>query len=177
VQRVIQEFQEWNEDQPIDDAAQEGEESDEEIEFIDKIQREILRLCVDLLHHLLQDNEYKSAMISGLAVLGIRDDDGWLDAEDYTPKYSAVIKLARLIVVQEGYEQRQEAIKLLEERGLTVDEANEKARSYFYFIRRLTHQFITIAHNNQDPTPMQWIFKSRSYGFKIRYTTTAEGCI
>jgi len=114
-----------------------------------------LRLCVDLLHHPLQDNEYKSAMISGLAVLGIRDDNGWLDAEDYTPKYSAVIKLARLIVVQEGYEQRQEAIKLLEERGLTVDEANKKARSYFYFIRRLTHQFITMAHNNQDPTPMQ----------------------
>ena len=24
---------------------------------------------------------------------------------------------------------------------------------------------------------MQWIFKARSYGFKIRYTTTAEGCI
>ncbi len=24
---------------------------------------------------------------------------------------------------------------------------------------------------------MQWIFKSRSYGLKIRYTTTAEGSI
>ena len=36
---------------------------------------------------------------------------------------------------------------------------------------------MTMAHNGQDPTPMQWIFKSRSYGFKIRYTTTAEGCI
>jgi len=57
-----------------------------------------------------------------------------LDAEDYTPKYSAIIKLARLIVVQEGYEQRQEAIKQLEERGLTADKASEQARSYFYFI-------------------------------------------
>ena len=43
-------------------------------------------------------------MISRLAVLGIRNDDGWLDAEDYTLKYSAVIKLAWLMVVQEGYE-------------------------------------------------------------------------
>jgi len=42
----------------------------------------------------LQDNEYKSVIISGMAVLGMREDDGWLDAEDYTPKYSAVIKLA-----------------------------------------------------------------------------------
>jgi hypothetical protein len=41
----------------------------------------------------------------------MREDDGWLDAEDYTPKYSAVIKLARLIVVQEAYERRREAIK------------------------------------------------------------------
>jgi len=137
----------------------------------------VLQLCIDLLNHLLKDNEYRSAIISGLAVLGIRDDDGWLDAEDYTPKYSAVIKLARLIVVQKGYEQRQDAIKQLEEHRLTVDAACEQATSYFYFIRRLTHQFITMAYDGKDPTPMQWIFKSRSYGFKIRYTTTAEGCI
>jgi hypothetical protein len=136
-----------------------------------------LQLCIDLLSHPLKDNEYRSAIISGLAVLGIRYDDGWLGAEDYTSKYSAVIKLARLMVVQEGYEQRQEAIKRLQERRLTTDEACEQATSYFYFIRRLTHQFMTMAHNGQDPTPMQWIFKSRSYGFKIRYTTIAEGCI
>lgn len=93
VQRVI----DWKEEQPVvktSDPAREGEESNEEIEFIGRIQREILQLCIKLLGHLLQDNEYKSASISGLAVLGIRDDDGLLDAEDYTPKYSAVIKLA-----------------------------------------------------------------------------------
>jgi len=81
------------------------------------------------------------------------------------------------MVVQEGYKQRQKAIEQLEERGLTADEASEEARSYFYFICQLTNQFITMSHNGQDPTPMQWIFKSRLYGFKIRYTTTAEGCI
>jgi hypothetical protein len=59
-----------------------------------------------LLNHPLKDNEYKSAIISGLAVLGIWDDNEWLDAEDYTLKYSAVIKLARIIVVQEAYKQR-----------------------------------------------------------------------
>ena len=58
------------------DQAREGEESNEEIEFIGQIQQEILQLCIALLNYLLQDNEYKSAIISGLAVLGIRDDDG-----------------------------------------------------------------------------------------------------
>lgn len=64
-----------------------------------RIQRQILRSWIALLNQPLQDNEYKSALISGLAVLGMREDDGWLDAEDYTPKYSAVIKLARLMMV------------------------------------------------------------------------------
>jgi hypothetical protein len=131
VRQIIQEFQEWKKDQP---ETEDGDESDEEIEFIGHIQREILQLCIDLLNHPLQENEYKSVIISGLAILGIRDNGGWLDAEDYTLKYSAIIKLARLMVVQEGYKQQQEAIKKLEERGLTTDDASEQARSYFYFI-------------------------------------------
>jgi hypothetical protein len=51
-------------------------------------------LCIELLNYLLQDNEYQNVIISALAVMGIRDDDRWLDAKDYTPKYSAIIKLA-----------------------------------------------------------------------------------
>lgn len=41
-----------------------------------KAQRDVLRFCIDLLDHPLQDREYESAMISGLAVLGLRDDEG-----------------------------------------------------------------------------------------------------
>jgi hypothetical protein len=93
VQAIIREFQEWKKDKPINDADKE-DESDKEIEFIGRIQREILRLCIELLNYPLQDNEYQSVIISALAVMGIRDDNGWLDADDYTPKYSAIIKLA-----------------------------------------------------------------------------------
>src|SRR5277367_6450351 len=176
VRAVIREFQAWKQDQPNEDP-NEDDESDEEIEFMERIQREVLRLCIELLNHPLQDNEYQNVIISGLAIMGIRDDDGWLDAEDYTPKYSAIIKLARLMVVQEGYERRQEAIQRLQERGSTIEDAKEEARSYYHFIRQLTHQFMTMSHSGRDPSPMDWIFKARSYGFKIRYTTTAEGCI
>jgi hypothetical protein len=134
VRAVIHEFQVWKRDQPINDA-DEDDESDEEIEFMGQIQREVLRLCIKLLNHLLQDNEYQNVIISALAVIGIRDDDGWLDAEDYTPKYSAIIKLAQLMVVQEGYERRQEAIKRLQGRESTAEKAEEEARSYYHFIR------------------------------------------
>jgi hypothetical protein len=57
VQSVIWEFQEWKQDQPINEANKD-DELDEEIEFIGRIQREILRLCIELLNHPLQDNEY-----------------------------------------------------------------------------------------------------------------------
>lgn len=43
--------------------------------------------------------------------------------------------------------------------------------------RGLVYAFMTMAHGGQDPKPMQWLYRSRSYGFKIRYTTTAEGKI
>ena len=158
-------------------AKEEEGESDEEIEWMGRIQRQILRLWIALLNQPLQDNEYKSVLISGLAVLGMREDEGWLDAEDYTPKYSAVIKLARLMVVQEAYERRREAIAQYESRGLSAKRAQEKAHSHYVLTRRMVRAFMTMAHDDQDPKPMQWLYRSRSYGFKIRYTTTAEGKI
>jgi hypothetical protein len=57
VQSVIWEFQEWKQDQPIHKANKDNE-LDEEIEFIGRIQQEILQLCIELLNHPLQDNEY-----------------------------------------------------------------------------------------------------------------------
>lgn len=177
----IEELVWWKEEQAGDSESREGEEeeeeSDEEIEWMGRIQRKILRLWMALFNQPLQDNEYKSVVISGLAVLGMREDDGWLDAEDYTPKYSAVIKLARLMVVREAYERRREAIEQYENRGLSAKKAGEKASSHYVLTRGLVHAFMTMAHDGKDPTPMQWLYRSRSYGFKIRYTTTAEGKI
>ncbi len=68
MQAVIREFQVWKQDQPINEA-NEDDESNEEIEFMGRIQREILRLCIELLNHPLQDNEYQNVIISALAVM------------------------------------------------------------------------------------------------------------
>jgi superfamily II DNA helicase RecQ len=194
LRETIREFQVWKDSQASQSDQQseeeregegqaELEESDEEIERMKKVQRRVLRFCVDLLDHPLQDNEYESAIISGLAVLGIRDEKGWLDAEDYTPKYSAVIKLARLMVVQEAYEKKEEAMKALQERKnthgqeISQEDCRQGTTSYYHLISHMVRRFMTMSPGNRDPTPMQWIFRARSYGFKIRYTTTAEGCI
>jgi hypothetical protein len=70
-------------------------------------------------------------LISRLVVLGIQENDKWLDTEDYTPKYSAVIKLARLIIVQEAYKQRQESIIYYKNRRLNAKQARDKADNYY----------------------------------------------
>ncbi len=77
-----------------------------------------------------------------------------MDAEDYTPKYSAVIKLARLMVVQEAYKRRREATKQYKNRGLSAKQAREKALSYYVLTRGLVSAFITMAYDGKDPKPM-----------------------
>ena len=66
---------------------------------LQKIDQLCLELCMTLLNHELGDDEYESVIISGLAVLGFRDDGGWLNAEDYTTKYLGIIKFAQMLVV------------------------------------------------------------------------------
>ena len=98
-------------------------------------------------------------------------------------KYSAVAKLAQMIVVHKGYKQWQEEIKRKTEANerqgnrLIADQIREVVQSYFYYIWQLMYQFMTMAYNRQDPILMQWIYKARLYRFKIWYTTTAKGCI
>lgn len=67
------------------------------------MQQALLRFCIALLDYNLVDNEYQSAIISRLAVLGVREDKGWDNPKDYTPKLLAVIKLSRLMVIQIAY--------------------------------------------------------------------------
>ena len=64
-----------------------------------KLETAVLELCIALLDDQLGDHQYQSVIISGLAVLGLQEGGRWADAEDYTPKLSAVIKLARLMAI------------------------------------------------------------------------------
>jgi hypothetical protein len=124
----------------------------------------------------LQDDEYKSVLISACAALGIREDGGWFGAEEYSPKYSAIIKLARLIVIEEAYQLRQEKHVRVKERypDANEEEVQLEVGSYLSRIRQMCEKFMTIARSS-DPSAIEWIFRSGSYGLKIRYTTAAPG--
>jgi hypothetical protein len=94
------------------DYEEEGRSAEDEVceEARASVQQALLQFCIALLDHNLVDNEYKSPVISGLAVMGVREDKGWDAPEDYTPKLSGIIKLARLMVIQMAYQARQASI-------------------------------------------------------------------
>ena len=127
-----------------------------------------------LLNHELGDDEYESVIISGLAVLGFQDDGGWLNAEDYTTKYSGVIKVARMLVVYRSYIEREDGYERNREFWDDV-QARSRTESMFNIVRRKVQKFMTLVSDKGQPTPMDWMYDCRTYGMKIRYNTTAEG--
>jgi superfamily II DNA/RNA helicase len=65
------------------------------------IQKACLDFCVELLNMEIEFNEYESALVCALSVLGV-SKLGWRGPESYPPILSAVIKCARFMVVQKA---------------------------------------------------------------------------
>ncbi|KAF2801300.1 uncharacterized protein BDZ99DRAFT_403588, partial [Mytilinidion resinicola] len=61
-----------------------------------------------LLDHPFTDNKYTSALISGMAVLGISQRCGWESALTYTPKIAAIINISRMLVLYQAIKMRKE---------------------------------------------------------------------
>ena len=129
-----------------------------ELRELSGIERHCLRFCIAMLDHRLDDGHYESVMVSATAMLGIEaESKGWQTAENYTSKLSAIIKFARMLVALEAYDRAKED----SERKL-VDET-----------RKMMGRFMLTG----QPTAMKWMFMTRTYGMKIRYTSTAGGSI
>lgn len=102
-----------------------------------------LELCIALLDHPLTRSEYESVVISGLAVMGMREDDGWLGAEDYTPKYSAVIKGARMLVIYHADMEEQEELAGLQKRMSEI-QARTRTNGIFSRVQRKVQRYMTL---------------------------------
>jgi hypothetical protein len=110
---------------------------------LQKINQLCLDLCMALLNHELGDDEYKSVIISGLSVLGFRDDRGWLNAEDYTTKYSGVIKITRMLVVYWSYKEQEDRYKM-NQRFMDDAQARSRTETMFDIVRRRVQKFMTL---------------------------------
>lgn|ERR1700748_2390704 len=147
-----------------------GELEELEEEELEAMQQELdkqcLRLCIALLSHYLDHDEYESGIVSYLAVAGLEFIPGaasnasqyrFRDPAQYTPILSGFIKIAQMLVVQYCLEQ--------EDNGM-VDSCRE-------LLEQLHTGYLTVG----TATPMDWVLRLRLYGRGISKRVTAEGCI
>ncbi|KAK4944533.1 hypothetical protein LTR66_014488 [Elasticomyces elasticus] len=165
--------------------SKEGEEGDDdnssnnkqrEAERLTKIQKACLHFCIELLDQFVTRREYDSALVCALAVLGVKQD-GWKGPEQYPPVLSAMIKVARFMVVQQALELSEP----FEEDKFGGDDAYESdgsanasrpgKRGCSQFVARMMDRFMVRGSHG----PMQWMLDLRTYGLKIHYNTTSRG--
>ena len=174
----------YNDDEGYGDGTDGDEGATEEErkpERLSKIQKACLDFCIELLNQSISRREYDSALVCALAVLGVQED-GWKGPEQYPPILSAVIKVARFMVVQQALELSEP----FEEDEFNGDSAYEsdgssdgsstgsprpRKRGCLQFVERMMDRFMVRGSHG----PMQWMLDLRTYGLKIHYNTTSRG--
>jgi len=168
-----------------DEAMEEGEAGEEQDqaerpecvqpEKLTSIQKACLEFCIALLNQSITRKEYDSPLVCALAVLGVKED-GWKGPEQYPPILSAVIKVARFMVVQQALELSQP----FDEDEFDDDNAYEsdssrppqrRPKGCLQFVQEMMDRFMVRGSHG----PMQWMLDLRTYGLKIHYNTTSRG--
>ncbi|KAI7762978.1 hypothetical protein LZL87_014052 [Fusarium oxysporum] len=121
----------------------------------EKMERLCLDMLIGMLDHQFKQSHYDSIMLSALAIIGINEDGGWIEPTDYTPKYSGVIKVARMLVLYQSWHEREEDIAR-KIRSMDEDEAREEAKGMYRIVREKSQRFMTRVSekNDSEPTPM-----------------------
>lgn len=92
------------------------------------LERSCLDMVIGLLNQPFKQSNDDSIIISGLAVMGIREDGRWIDAVDYTPVYSAILKVARMLVFYQLYLEREDEVTdTMFKWNVSEDEARDEA--------------------------------------------------
>ncbi|KAK4158655.1 hypothetical protein QBC43DRAFT_249019, partial [Cladorrhinum sp. PSN259] len=138
-----------------------SEQTDQTEGLTKALDRACLDFLVTLLDQQLPHSSYDSVLLSALAVIGIRQDGSWLRPEEYTTIYSAIIKIARMLVVLQSQ--------------LEAEDTRPAEASVFALVRKKVSRFMTVVHEAGLPTPIDWIFDCRTYGLKVCFTTPASG--
>ncbi|THV89779.1 hypothetical protein D6D25_09744, partial [Aureobasidium pullulans] len=147
-----------------------------------RYQKEMEETClgfwISMFRHELKGGEYESAIISGLAVLGINPQTkGWQPATNFTPKLSALVTVTRALVVYQAWLIQEVGRQAGLDTGITERQAKEEAPSIFESVKKMVNQFMTLTTYGGMPSPMDRILHMRTYGFQIRFNTKATGVV
>jgi hypothetical protein len=143
---------------------QEEELGEEDIEAMQQeLDKHCLHICITLLDHQLDGDEYESAILSSLAAMSLEYIPGsqalyrFRKPVQYTPLLAGFLKVAKMLTIQYCWEQEQE----------------KEVESCQKLFEGLHTRFLV----DNTPTPVNWVLKVISYGRGISKRQTAEGCI
>ena len=141
-----------------------------------KLQRACMAFWIAMFNHELKDKTYDSAIMSGLAVLGMdTQDGGWMPALNYTPILAAMVTVLRALVVFRSWQRKQAAVREAVKGGATVEDAEAEVRAIKDGVQALANRFMTLVQYDGIVSPMDRILHQKTYGMKIRFTTKGEG--
>jgi superfamily II DNA helicase RecQ len=155
-------------------------ENERRLEIQQQMDDACLTFWIMLLDHPLGDHQYESAILSGTAVIGWDDVSGmWRPATVYTPILSAITTVARMLVVFQAHRRRMREVQRFQgpDHGYSEEDARRRAPSHYSLVQEMVQRFMTLTTFNGQPSPMNFIFKLRTYGMTIRMNTPADGAI
>ena len=170
-----EEEEEDDDDRDDEDDSDGDGELDDEQEL--RLQRHVLDLLVSLLEHPLKDDNYKSPLLSGLAVLGVDTNCGWKSPMVYTPTLSAIVTVGKMLVLYSVVEHRKQLTLEKEKEGFARQDAEELAPSHFELVQEMADRFMTLTSYRGTPYPIDWVLRLRTYGRRIASDTNAEGVV
>ncbi|KAI2475473.1 ATP-dependent DNA helicase Q5 [Pyrenophora tritici-repentis] len=165
-------------DEAIEVAEEPGQGEGPRPKKLSKIQKACLEFCIALLNNRITRREYDSPLVCALAVLGVKED-GWKGPEQYPPILSAVIKIARFMVVQKGLEMSGPEEDSGDETDDDLDDSayesgpsqRRRPKGCLQLVQKIIDRFMVRGSHS----PMQWMLDLRTYGLKIHYNTTTRG--
>ncbi|KAK4220455.1 hypothetical protein QBC38DRAFT_527612, partial [Podospora fimiseda] len=166
-----------------EDASEDASEDKRESSYtakpdIQALERWVLEFFIALLDHDIGDKEFQNALYSGLAVLGIHVGHGWRSALIYTPRLSAIVTVAWMLVLYKAKQDRDQEVERRQKvEGETEQEARRQVRTHFDRVREMVQWFMTIVAFDGQSSPMGSILRLRAYGKAIRANTNADGVV
>ena len=176
-----EEEREDNSEEDSNDDSEDEDEDDEAEERLSPAEKKVAHLeglvrdlLLTLITHNLQDDEYKSPLVSAMAVLGI-DKDGWLPPGSYTTKLSGIVSTAKMLMMLGVQARRQNTINYFVEAGKGSRQEAREEHSFISMLRPWVDNYLTIMDGDSGPSPMDFFLKLRAYGLKIHNSTNVAG--
>lgn len=143
----------------------------------DQLKEATLRLFMSLLHHHAKDSEHDYLMVSFLTALSIAPDGTRHSFDTFTPWLSAIVAVSRLLILKEAHLIRCKAIEEKVSGGLRVAAAEDAAPGILKLVEHRTSQCLLSSTPGSEATPMQFIFRLRSYGIAAKANTASPGTL